>query len=277
MPNLLTLREFGLFACVLYCATSAHAQLLTSAQGAESWMLGGASSALTNLWSVTNNPAGMSALQATQVGLYTEQRYTQSELKMASVAVVKPFKALSAGAAISYYGFPSFNQQRYTLGLSKSLGKNIRLGVQGQYMGTFIRDYGSAGNWVLGIGFQVKPIRNIILGVVVFNPTRATYGQQTTERIPTYARLGCNYQVSDKVKIVLEADQPLERQLTWRGGIQYRLNEVLYLALGAATKPTYYTFGVGLNLRKVELEFASSMHEVLGFTPHVGVSIPVQK
>jgi hypothetical protein len=277
MPNLLILREFGLLVCVLYCSHQTHAQLLTGAQGAEVWMLGGASSSSTNAWSVCNNPAGLSAVQTTQVGLYTEQRYTISELKTGGITLVKPFKSISTGAALSYYGFSAFNQQRYTFSVSKSLSKVARLGVQGQYVSTFIQDYGSTGNWVLGLGLQVMPIQPITLGLFLFNPTQARYGSHTTERIPTYIRLGCTYLVSDKVKVTLEADQQLEQQLCWRGGIHYRIHEVMYLALGAATRPTYYTFGVGLKVKTFQLDLASSIHEVLGFTPHLGLTIPVQK
>ncbi len=219
----------------------------------------------------------MSGIHSMQIGLYSEQRYLQSELKIGGLAAVKPFKSFSAGAAVSYYGFTAFNQQRYTLSMSKSLSKTVRLGVQGQYLTTFIQDYGSAGNWVLGLGLQVIPVRNIILGMVLFNPTQAKYGTQTSERIPAYARLGCTYQVSDKVKLMIEADQQLEQQLCWRGGVQYHVHEVLTLALGAAARPTYYTFGVGLKVNTFQLDLASGIHEVLGFTPHLGLTMPIQK
>lgn len=274
MDNLFTLREFGLIVCVLSCA--AHAQPLTGVFGAEARMLGGVSSTLNNLWSITNNPAGMSEVKHFQVGLYSEQWYAQPELKTGSMAALLPFKHVSVGAAVSYYGFAAFNQQRYTFSISKPLGKVLSLGVQGQYLGTFIQDYGSAGNWAVGMGLWAKPLKQLSLGLFIFNPTRSTYGQHTTERIPTYTNLGCTYEVSDKVKLLFEAQQHLEQRLQWRSGLRYQVIDLFALALGVSSTPTVYSFGVELKVKNMQLGLASTIHEVLGYSPHLGLTLPVK-
>jgi hypothetical protein len=93
--------------------------------------------------------------------------------------------------------------------------------------------------------------------------------------LPAYARLGIDYIVSDKVNFLLEADQSLGNDLRFRGGISYRIHEMVGLSAGAASAPVYYTFGTSLYLRYFTADIAASIHEVLGLTPHIGLSFPL--
>lgn len=256
-----------------YCT----AQNITGPVGARSWMLGGSSVAHTDVWSANNNPAASTIIRKTQYGLYSEQRFAEKNLRLANLSVVIPSKYVHVGTTLNYYGYSVFNQQKIGLSLSKALSTSFSLGVQLNYVSTFIEQYGRADNMVLAAGISATPIKQLRIGFMVFNPTQNTFGKYTDEKIPAYAKLGCGYEVSDRVILNLEADQALNRQLSWRGGVYYKIHDAVHLALGAATQPTYYTFGTVLLMKSMKLDMAASFHEVLGFTPHVGFSLPVIK
>jgi hypothetical protein len=148
------------------------------------------------------------------------------------------------------------------------------LGVQLNYLSTFIEQYGQAGNIVMAFSASATPVKNVRMSFVLFNPTQSAYGRYTSEKIPSYGKLGCSYELSSKVILHLEADQVLNQVLSWRGGVYYKIHDIVHLAVGAATQPTYYTFGTTLLMRNMKLDMATSFHEVLGLTPHVGFSIP---
>lgn len=262
-----------LFVCNHFCI----AQNVTGPIGAKVWMIGGCSAAQTDVWSANNNPAASATIKNIQGGLYTEQRFNEPNLRLSNVSLVVPTKHIHIGAAINHFGHSAFNQQRLTVSLSKSLSSMFALGVQLNYVSTFIQDYGSAGNIALALGLYVTPTSKIHLGFVVFNPTQNSYGKYTTEKIPSYGRLGCAYDVSDKITLNIEADQTLNQPLVWRAGLHYRIHEVIHLAMGVATQPTYLTFGTSLHLKKMKIDVATSFHEVLGFTPHIGIAVPVSK
>ncbi|MES2779641.1 MAG: hypothetical protein V4651_07050 [Bacteroidota bacterium] len=245
--------------------------------GAKAWMLGGSSVAHSDVWSANNNPAASTTIRKNQYGLYSEQRFNEQHLKLVNLSVVKPTKHVHLGATLNYYGYSVFNQQKVGLSLSKALSSAFSLGVQLNYLSTGIEQYGHAGNIALAVGISVTPTRQLRIGFVVFNPTQNMYGKYTTEKIPTYGKLGCTYEVSDKVILNIEADQVLNQQLSWRGGVYYKIHEILHLAVGAATQPTYYTFGTALLMKNMRLDMAAGFHEVLGLTPHVGLSLPVSK
>jgi len=271
MKKLLTLT----LGCMAYVC--AYTQGITGPAGAKAWMLGGSSAADANVWSTGNNAAAITQVKNTQAGIYTEQRFNEANLRLTNLSVVVPTRYISIGGAVNYYGYSAFNQQRLVLSAAKALNPIFSIGIQLNYVSTFIEDYGQTGNTAIGGGLYVKPLGKLSLGFSLFNPTQNRYGKYTDEKIPSYARLGCAYEVSDKIVLHTEADQRLNQKLTWRGGIYYKIHESFHLAMGAATHPTYYTFGTSLHLKKIKLDMASSFHEVLGFTPHIAISLPVAK
>jgi hypothetical protein len=264
-----------LFVALAISFSYCSAQNIASSVGAKAWMLGGSSVANTDVWSANNNPAASTPIRKTQYGLYCEQRFAEKNLRLANLSTVVPFKYAHIGVSLNYYGYSVFNQQKVGLSLSKALSRSFSLGVQLNYVSTFIEQYGGAGNIVLATGISATPIKQLRIGFLVFNPTQNTYGKYTTEKIPAYAKLGCGYDVSDRVALNLEADQGLNRQLSWRGGVYYKIHDAVHLALGAATQPMYYTFGTVLMMKSMKLDMAASFHEVLGLTPHIGCSLPV--
>jgi hypothetical protein len=253
------------------------AQNITGTVGAKSWMLGGTAVAHKDLWSVNNNPAAFTSLQNTQFGLYSEERFNENNLRLANLSVVVPSKHVHVGAALTYFGYSVFNQQKLGVSLSKALGQSFSLGVQLNYVSTFIEQQGHAGNIATAVGILATPIPKLRIGFMLFNPTQNSYGTYTTEKIPSYGKMGCVYDVSEKVALHAEAHQILNQQLSWRGGVYYAIHDAVHLAVGAATQPAYYTFGTTLLMKSMKLDMAASFHEVLGFTPHVGCSIPVSR
>jgi hypothetical protein len=255
----------------------AYSQLITAPTGAEQWMLAGSSAAITNVFSTNNNAGAITQIKSFQAGLYSEQRFTESHLQTANVCLVVPTKHLHIGGSINYFGYSAFNQQRMSISVAKQLSPAFSLGVQLNYVSTFIQDYGTTGSPALAIGIYSKPLSKLSLAFVVFNPTQSTYGKNSKDPIPTYARLGCGYTLTEKVKLVAEADQQLNTKLIWRGGVYYQIHEVLALAMGVSNNATHFTFGTSLKLKKVKVDIAVSVHEVLGITPHLAIVFPVVK
>ncbi len=276
MPVYLKPYFLSILAAFLYVLpTKSSAQGVTGPTGAQAWMMGGASAATADVWSAANNPAVMCLLPINQLGLYTEQRFMEKNLKLANISGVLKTKWLYAGGYIHYFGYEAFNQQRLGFSLGKKLADNISLGIQLNYLATNIREYGNSRAWVLGAGILYKPIPKLTTVITFFNINQARYNQTLTERIPATARLGVSYELSAKVLTTAETEQTLNQKTVFRGGLRYQLHEVIALAMGAANNPVYYTFGVGLKMKQLKLDMASGFHEVLGFTPHLSISFPL--
>lgn len=269
-------RFFQLY--ILFCViVNASAQNIFNPVGAEAWGVGGISVVNQNIWSVFNNPAGFSAVKKVQGGISSEQRFRESKLNTSSVGIVLPSKYINTGIGIHHFGYSLFNQQFFRVAVSKQLFKQFSIGVSLNYFATNISEQPHSGNMLGDAGILYQASSKIKLGLYIFNPTQSRYSVNTSERIPTYSRFGIEYLISDKVKLLAETEQQLNQKSVFRGGIHYQLHPMLSLSAGAANNPVYVTFGTGVTLKQFKVDFAASVHEVLGFTPHLSIIFPAHK
>lgn len=254
---------------------TAYTQNVINAVGASQWMIGGSSAAHIDVYSTINNAGAIAETNGIQAGIYSEQRFVESKLRLSNASLVVPTRFLTVGLGVNYFGYQAFNQQRIALSGAKKLSETISLGVQLNYIATNIEGYGNAGNIAFGLGLFIKPVTNLRLGFSLFNPTQNRYGEFAQEKMPTYAKLGLAYDVSEKVTLHSEADQTLDQRIILRGGVLYKIHPKFHLAIGGANNPATYTFGTSLYLKAFKLDLATSIHHVLGVTPHLGVSLPI--
>lgn len=254
-----------------------NAQQIHGVVGADVAMLGGASVTASGVFSVLNNPAQVSSVTQWQGGIYSTQRFGQKELTLSNVSFILPTKAVNFGFGINHYGFSTFNQQRFVVSLGKKLSETVALGVQLNYAQTTIVDYGNAGAFVLGMGITYKPITKLQLGFMVYNPTQKKMSNLVSDKIPSYARLGLNYQVNEKVHVLAETEQQLTQKTILRAGIRYQLNPKFILGMGVSTQPVCFTFGATVKANKLAIDLAAGVHQVLGVLPQVSLRLPIAK
>jgi hypothetical protein len=151
------------------------------------------------------------------------------------------------------------------------------LGVTFSYFNTNISEQPRAGNMLGEAGLLYQATTALTFGIYVFNPTQSFYSANTKERIPTIARAGVTYDVSDKLQMLGEAEETLNQKIILRGGLKYRIHEHLLLSAGAANNPVYLTFGAGVNMKYMRIDFAAGIHQVLGLTPYLAIVFPPDK
>jgi hypothetical protein len=259
------------------CSGVTQAQNIFNPVGAESWSLGGTSVISKNVFSVINNPATIGSFKKIQAGIYSEQRFGEAKLNSSNIALILPSKFINIGFSINHFGYELFNQQKFNLSLGKRLSKQFLLGVSISYFETNISEQSHSGNFLGEFGLIYQPFQKWQIGMFVFNPTQSRYSVNSYDRIPTYARFGASYEISDKVQFISEIEQTLNQNLVLRGGIKYQIHEILSLSIGAANNPVYLTFGTGIKLKNYKVDFAMSTHQILGVSPHLSISFPVEK
>lgn len=262
---------------LIVCIDNGQAQTVFDPIGAEAWSIGAASVSSQNVFSVFNNPSAISDFKNINAGISSEQRFGESKLSKESIAFVLPTKFINVGLSINHFGYTLFNQQKISLSLAKKLSKQFSLGITFSYFETNISEQNHSGNFLGELGLLYHPFSKWHLGMFIFNPTQSKYTEYSYDRIPTYARFGVSYDISDKVKFVTEAEQILNQKIVLRGGIKYQIHKILSLSLGAATNPVFVTFGTGIKLKNFKVDFAASFHQVLGISPHLSISFPVNR
>jgi hypothetical protein len=222
-----------------------------------------------DVWSTYHNQAGLAWVKNISVGTYFENRFLVSELGLRSLAVAVPTKAGTFGVSGTFLGYTTYNEKKAGLAYTKMFGEKISAGVQLNYLNTFFGDefYGSRTAFAVEGGILAEPIKNLKIGVHVFNPTKAKLAKYGDERVPIIMRIGASYKFSKTVLLSSEVEKDIDYKNVFRVGFEYHPVDILYLRAGVASNPSLSCFGFGLKLKDFMVDMSMQYHEVLGFSP----------
>lgn len=259
---------FFLFPCTGFAGNDIFSSSASDAAMAN------ASVAKTGLWAALHNQAGLASLKNIAAGVSHESRFLVKELGISGFALSLPTKQSGVFAvSASYYGYTLYNEQKAGLAYAKNFGEKFAAGIQFDYLGISIgEDYGSKNNFTVEAGFIYSFSNRFRIGGHVFNPARAKLADYDDERVPTVINAGVAYLPSEKVLITAEAEKDIDEMEIIKAGLEYHIHKILFLRAGIATDPLLSSFGLGLVLKNVNIDFASTYHQVLGFSPVVSLS-----
>ncbi|MBI9036916.1 MAG: hypothetical protein JEY97_02175 [Bacteroidales bacterium] len=240
--------------------------------GAQSAGIGNASVALYDFWAIQNNQAGLSQINNISAGFYFENRFLIKDLGICFGAFVLPTKSGVFGLSVKYFGNKLYNETKAGLAYSRSFGEHFSAGIQLDYFSTNIgENYGSKNLISFEAGIITKINEQLNIAAHVFNPIRIMFNDYNNERIPTILKFGLSYKFSDKLQTMLETEKDIDKKAIFKAGIEYRIIEKIYVRGGITSDPTLYTFGFGINFKKLKIDFASSMHQTLGYSPQISI------
>jgi hypothetical protein len=245
--------------------------------GARSAGMANASVTLYDLWSVHHNQAGLGWLEEFSAGAFYESKFLLNELSVKGGAIAYPTKSGTFGVSIMSFGYSLYSEGKYGLAYGRKLGENVSAGVQVNYLTTRIaNDYGNASALSVEAGVQARLSKKLAIGMHLYNPNRAKITDYNNEKIPTVMRLGLDYKFSNKVFTTVEAQKDIDHPAQLKVGIEYHIVEQLYLRAGISSNPFLNTFGFGLKLQKFQVDFATSIHSTLGFTPQMSLTYGIK-
>jgi len=248
--------------------------------GARSAGMAHASICVGDVWAVQQNQAALATLKNPEAGVFSQILYPNSNVLMNAVAVASPFKYGVISGTFTRLGFKNlYNESKYGLGYSRQFGKAISAGMQLNYLSTFIGDnnYGSRGTVAVEAGFIAEVVKNLKIGVHVYNPTRSKTSQYNNERVPTILKMGLQYIFSDKVFTTVEVEKDIANKPIFKVGAEYRIVKEVYLRGGLSNNPSLNAAGFGIELKKFNLDFAAAFHPQMGVSPQIGLRYRFEK
>jgi len=248
--------------------------------GARSAGMAHASICVNDVWAVQHNQAALANLKNPEAGVFSQIVYPNSKVLMNAVAVASPFKYGVISGTFTRLGFKNlYNESKYGLGYSRQFGKAISAGMQLNYLSTFIGDnnYGSRGTVAVEAGFIAEVVKNLRIGVHVYNPTRSKTAQYNNERVPTIIKMGLQYTFSDKVLTTVEVEKDIANKPILKVGAEYRIVKEVYLRGGLSNNPSLNAAGFGIELKKFNLDFAAAFHPQMGVSPQIGLRYRFEK
>lgn len=272
-------RKLGLFITIALVAKLFLVHPLPVIATGDNYLFGGrtagmanASISLYDFWAVSHNQAGLARLERPTAGVYFENKFLLDALNFGAGAVAYPTSSGVFAFNFTHFGFDLYGENKFGLGYARDFGERFSTGIQLNYHHTRLaEDYGSRGNLSFEIGTIFEILPDLHIGAHLFNPTRSKVADYANERIPTILRTGFSYTFSEKVIVVLEAEQSSEQKATFKAGIDYHILDYFSIRGGIGTRPASNAFGFGFRLGSLQIDLASSYHYVLGYSPQVSL------
>jgi len=256
------------FLCLSIFAFSQNGAPPTA--GARGTAMGNASVAFDDLSGGLANQAALANLETLQAGVFAEQRFLIADLNSFSGLFALPTNSGTFGLSLNYFGFDAYNEQKIGIAYARKFSKKVSVGAQVDYLNTSIEEYGNKGVITFELGLQYELSEELCVGTHIYNPIRTEVNLE--ENLPTIFKLGAAYTPAENLTVAAEVEKDLEYDARFKMGLEYGFVDALDLRIGIASNPTSLTFGLGLNLKEnFFLDFASAYHQVLGFSPSIGI------
>lgn len=264
---------------LLTCITvTLHAQIYTS-HGPRSSGLANASLLLNdNVYAPFINQAALASFNKVAAVGFTHNKFLVKELATHGAGVIVPGGKNGAfSGSVLYHGYSNFNQTKVAAGYGKKLSEVISAGVQIDYISTSIaEDYGKKSAFTFEVGFIAKITSGLTAGAHLFNPIRAKLADYNDEKIPAIAKFALSYKFNDKCTLLAQSDKDFDQPFSFKTGIEYKIAKPLFVRAGINSRPTLFAFGLGINVGDFIIDIATDYHQVLGYSPTVGICYKVK-
>lgn len=240
--------------------------------GAKFTATGGTGVAQSDVWSVTQNPAGLAWLEAGGVSVNYENLYFIQNLGVKSAALALRFQHSSIGLSFQSFGFESYHELNAIFAFARKFGEDFSVALGFHYHQISISNYGNTSGFSFDAGLQYRVSDTWQLGIQIINPTQNQYASnEAGTNIATRYRIGAAWQISPQVEILLEAEKTINDLATVRSGFSYQVAGVFTFRGGFNANPFSQFGGFGFAFKNMFLDAAVSSHPTLGISPSISL------
>lgn len=232
-----------------------------------------ASVTFNDVWSHFNNPGAVGKVEAFTAGISYENRFLLKELQSQAIATVIPMKIGAVSVGGQMFGYREFRTYKAGVGYGLKLGEKFYAGVQMNYLGLQLNSsYGSKHGVSGDVGMLGEVTENWLIGFSVGNLFRSKLSEFEDDRMTTLMRFGSSYKLSDKALVSGEVEKDISNPMRFKAGVEYMPLKQFSLRGGVATAPVEFSFGVGYLTKSISINVGSAYHQILGWSPHFGLT-----
>ncbi len=231
--------------------------------------LGAYSTKQADPFGFTNNQGALAQVQSTTIGAFGERRFMLAENSVYGLAAALPTGVGNFGLQINYAGFENFNEQKAGIAYAKKLGKAIDLGVQFNYYGYRVPQYGNSSAVNFEIGAIMHLTTRLNAGVHVYNPVGGNLGKTEDEKLASAYKLGLGYDASEQFYVSAEIVKEEGKSVNVIGGFQYQFMKQFFARAGFVSETGSAFAGFGVGWKNLRLDLSGSYHPQLGFSPGI--------
>jgi hypothetical protein len=221
---------------------------------------------------VSYNPSGIARLQRGQVSCYySPQPFGLSELAVASISAAIPLSVGTVGLSARRYGFELYREVSVTATYARIIADSY-FGFNLHYDAVHIKNYGTAGTVGVDVGLIVPLMKKLHWGLAVRNINSPTIGTRK-ENLPRVFTSGVAYFPVPDLTLLLDIQKELSFAPSTRFGFEYWILNSIAIRSGVTEKPTQFSAGLGLKYQFIQFDYAVAMHQELGWTHSISLTI----
>jgi hypothetical protein len=225
------------------------------------------SKSFADAFSFSGNQAALGYLKNGSAAIYGEKRFGLRALSNYHGVIEMPLKKAGLGLNMYYSGGEEFNEAQAGLAYGMLLSGNVSIGTQINFNQIRVRGYGSAStiNFELGALFTLS--NKVRMGLHVYNPVGGKFGKNKTEKLASIYKAGVGYEASEQFFVSAEIAKEENLPVNVNVAMQYNFNKHFLARGGVSSAIANYFLGVGILRNAMRLDFISSYHQQLGFSP----------
>jgi hypothetical protein len=248
-----------------------------STAGAGAIACGSCSVARRDFWAVCNNQAAVSFSNQLSLGVFTENKFLIDELNRVVVATIIPLKGARLIMNADQFGGRNFFSLKAGLGCALQFGNHFSASIQLDYMNMAIGEgYGTYHAITFEAGLFTNLTEKISMGIHIFNPVLVRW-IGTTEIIPAQIKGGLRFKPEPSLRLFAELDKSTGNPVRICSGAEYCFKEKFFIRAGITSGVVRYAFGAGIRLKRMLIDFSSSVHSWLGYSPQISFTYSFEK
>lgn len=244
--------------------------------GARIASLGYTGATSSDEYSVFNNPAGLSEIEATKALAGFENRFGIAGLNNLGAAIVSPLPIGSGGISLFRFGDDLYNEQVISMTYSHSIGIT-QLGAKLNYMQFHLEGFGTKGVFVVDFGGITALLPDFKVGAYIRNINQAKLSNFQDERVPTLLNLGFSYKANKKVLLNTEIEKDIDFPASLKIGFEYEFLKKFAARLGVKTNEFSSFFGLGFKSPLLTIDYAIAHNFLLGSSHQASISYLIRK
>ncbi len=225
--------------------------------------VGNATVALPDVFSVFSNPACLTGLQASSLGLYTDHRYNMSGMNNVALSYCHVQKEARVAAGIGRYGDELLNQTRAEIGFAYKI-RLVSLGGGIGYHQLAVAELNTAWNVLFQFGGMAEITPKLRYAAHIYNVTRAKTDRLSSSYYPVVMSTGISYLVAKQVLLLAEVEKSSLYPVNFKVGIEYTPSRFLVLRTGVNSAPSQGFLGLGIKWKGYGLDYALAFQNRLG-------------
>jgi len=243
--------------------------------GASSFALGNAAVAIDEFpFALYYNPAALSASKKYRMAFTVHNYFGISNLNEIDLTTCFNFAEHPFSVAINRFGDRRYQEIQFTAGSRFEIIKDCSIGFSVQCYILSIKDYGQALAWGVNFAVLYNILPEITIGSMITNLNRPTISRPR-EQLPRTMSIGFAYYPVSEFMVSVDLFQDTRYDQELRAGFSYRVIPTLTIRAGVEDQLNLYSYGLGINIDWITLDYSLRTHTVLGVSHIATVSIVI--